>query len=58
MRNGYSKQVAHNVIECPQAMKILEPLGDNSYGQKFIYEDYYQIFDEVYAGRRRKGRNN
>jgi Fic family protein len=51
---GYSKQGAYNVLERLQALKILEPLGDNAYGQKFIYADYYQIFDEVYAGRRKK----
>ena len=44
---GFSKQGAYNVIGRLQNLKILEPLGDMSYGQKYVYADYYEIFDDV-----------
>lgn len=49
---GFSKQGAYNVIGRLQNLKILEPLGDMSYGQKYVYADYYEIFDDVFRLRR------
>lgn len=45
---GYTKQGAYNVIERLTKLKILEPLGSEDYGQKYVYADYYAIFDENY----------
>lgn len=42
----YSKQGAYNVIERLKSLKILEPFGDFDYNQKYIYADYYEIFDD------------
>lgn len=50
----FSPQGAYNVIERLIALKILEPLGDAAYGQKYIYADYYQIFDEAFRMARKK----
>jgi len=50
----YSRQGAYNVIERLIKLGILEPLGDASYGQKYVYADYYEIFDESYKDRRAK----
>lgn len=42
---GYTRQGAYKVIERLVALNILEPLkGPTSYGQKYIYSDYYNIF--------------
>jgi len=46
---GFSAQGAYNMIERLKTLKILEPLGDAEYGQKFIYADYYKIFDETFG---------
>src|SRR3989344_503727 len=45
---GYSKQGSYNVIERLLDLKILEPFGDANYGQKYIYADYYVLFDEEF----------
>jgi hypothetical protein len=38
------------IKKLPQSwMKILEPLSDTQYGQKYIYADYYELFDEDFA---------
>lgn len=39
---------AYNVIKRLKDLKILEPLGDADYGQKYIYADYYEIFDDSF----------
>jgi len=49
---GYSKQGSYNVIEKLLELKILEPFGNSLYGQKYIYADYYELFDEEYAKQR------
>lgn len=46
---GYTKQGSYRVIERLISLKILEPFGDSSYGQKYIYVDYYALFDEEFA---------
>lgn len=47
---GFSPQGAYNVIDRLNGLKILVPLGDADYGQKYIYADYYEIFDEAFQG--------
>jgi len=53
---GFTKQGAYNVIERLKSLKILEPLGDADYGQKYIYADYYEIFDEAFCVARKEKR--
>lgn len=43
---GFTPQGAYNVIERLKDLKILEPLSDAVYGQKYVYADYYEIFDD------------
>lgn len=52
--SGYSRQGAYNMIERLMELKILEPFGDANYGQKYIYADYYELFDEDFAKKRAK----
>ncbi|MEI7498580.1 MAG: Fic family protein [Candidatus Falkowbacteria bacterium] len=54
----YSKQGAYNVIERLIKTNILEPLGTTDYGQKYVYADYYEIFDEAYKLVRAKKKLN
>lgn len=51
---GFTPQGAYNVIERLKNLKILESLGDADYGQKYIYADYYEIFDDVFRDARAK----
>jgi Fic family protein len=51
---GFTPQGAYNVIERLKDLKILEPLGDADYGQKYIYADYYEIFDDSFGDARAK----
>ena len=53
---GFSPQGAYNVIERLKGLKILEPLGNTNYGQKYIYADYYKIFDETFRNTRIKSK--
>ena len=50
---GFTAPGAYNVIERLKDLKILEPLGDADYDQKYVYADYYEIFDDSF----REGRN-
>lgn len=50
----FSPQGAYNVIERLKDLKILEPLGNADYDQKYIYADYYEIFDESFFEARNK----
>ncbi len=52
--SGYSRQGAYNMIERLMELKILEPFGNANYGQKYIYADYYELFDEDFAKKRAK----
>lgn len=45
---------AYNVIERLKDLKILEPLGDADYDQKYVYADYYEIFDDSFREKRAK----
>jgi hypothetical protein len=51
---GFTPQGAYNVIERLRGLNILEPLGDADYGQKYIYADYYEIFDDSFRDARAK----
>jgi len=53
---GFSPQGAYNVIERLRSLKILEPLGNAEYGQKYIYADYYEIFDDAFRESRIKSK--
>ncbi len=55
---GYSPQGAYNVIDRLVEIGILEPLGSTEYAQKYVYADYYEIFDDEYRLRRHKKRGN
>ena len=44
---------AYNVIERLKNLEILEPLGDTDYDQKYIYADYYEIFDDSFIEARK-----
>jgi len=50
---GFTAPGAYKVIERLKGLKILEPLGDADYGQKYIYSDYYEIFDDGFRDARR-----
>lgn len=45
---GFTKQGAYTMIERLQKLKILEPLGSSDYGQKYVYANYYEIFDDAF----------
>lgn len=49
---GYSRQGSYNTIERLIELEILEPFGDTAYSQKYIYADYYGLFDEEFAKKR------
>jgi hypothetical protein len=49
---GYSRQGAYNTIERLIDLKMLESFGDTSYSQKYIYADYYGLFDEEFVKKR------
>jgi len=51
---SFTKQGAYKVIDRLIDLKILEPLGNAEYGQKFIYADYYEIFDDIFKDERVK----
>lgn len=51
---GFTAPGAYKIIERLKDLKILEPLGDAVYGQKYIYADYYEIFDDVFREARAK----
>jgi Fic family protein len=52
---GYTRQGAYKVIDRLIGLGILEPLGVAEYGQKYIYADYYEIFDDAF--RKSRGRS-
>ena len=51
---GFTPQGSYNIIERLKSLKILEPLGDANYGQKYVYADYYEIFDDAFRDARTK----
>ncbi|MCD8563420.1 MAG: Fic family protein [Candidatus Pacebacteria bacterium] len=51
---GFTAPGAYKVIERLRDLKILEPLGDADYDQKYVYADYYELFDEVFKEGRKK----
>jgi Fic family protein len=53
---GYSKQGSYRIIERLKGLKIIESLGTTEYGQKYVYADYYEIFDEAFKAARKKNK--
>lgn len=53
---GFSPQGAYNMIARLEKLGILEPLGSADYGQKYVYADYYALFDDGFRDRAKKGR--
>lgn len=51
---GFTAPGAYKVIERLKDLEILELLGDAQYDQKYIYADYYEIFDDVFREARKK----
>lgn len=51
---GFTAPGAYKVIERLEMLGILEPLGDAIYGQKYIYADYYELFDDIFREVRKK----
>lgn len=51
---GFTAPGAYKVIERLKNLKILEALGNADYGQKYIYADYYEIFDDAFRIARTK----
>lgn len=51
---GFTAPGAYKVIERLKDLKILEPLGNADYDQKYIYADYYEIFDESFQETRKR----
>lgn len=45
----YSKQGSYKIIERLISLGILKPLGVTKYGQKYVYADYYSLFDENFS---------
>lgn len=54
---GYTKQGAYKVINKLVQLQILEPIGSKKYDQKYIYADYYELFDEEYRAIRHTKKN-
>jgi Fic family protein len=50
----FSHQGAYNMIERLKRLGILDPLGKDDYGQKYVYADYYEIFDDAFRAARKK----
>ena len=50
---GFTAPGAYKVIDRLKGLKILEPLSYADYGQKYIYADYYEIFDDGFRDARR-----
>jgi Fic family protein len=51
---GYTNPGAYKVIARMVSLGILEPLGSVEYGQKYVYADYYELFDDTYRKNRAK----
>ncbi len=51
---GFTAPGAYKVIERLKDLKILESLGDADYDQKYVYADYYEIFDDSFREARNK----
>lgn len=51
---GFTPPGAYKVIERLKDLKILEPLGDTGYDQKYVYADYYELFDDSFREVRSK----
>ncbi|MBU6321046.1 MAG: Fic family protein [Patescibacteria group bacterium] len=52
----FSAPGAYKVIDRLEELRILEPLGKADYGQKYVYADYYKLFDESFRHTMKKAR--
>lgn len=50
---GYSRQGSYNMIKKLIDLHILERFGGTGYDQKYIYADYYALFDEAFTKKRK-----
>ena len=50
---GFTMPGAYRVIDRLRELKTRTP-GETKYGQKYIYADYYEIFDEDFKAFREK----
>lgn len=53
---GFTAPGAYKIIERLKGLEILEPLGDAQYDQKYIYADYYEMFDDNFREARKNNR--
>ncbi len=51
---GFTAPGAYKVIKRLEDLNILEPLGHSDYDQKYVYADYYEIFDDSFKEGRKK----
>lgn len=51
---GFTAPGAYKVIDRLKDLKILESLSDADYDQKYVYADYYEIFDDSFREKRAK----
>ena len=49
---GFTAPGAYKVIDRLKDMKILESIGDADYDQKYVYADYYELFDDSFRKNR------
>lgn len=45
---GYSRAGSHKFIKTLIDLGVLVPLGSAKYGQKYVYSDYYALFDDSF----------
>ncbi len=50
---GFTAPGAYKVIDRLKELRILEALGDARYDQKYVYADYYELFDEAFKEHRK-----
>ncbi len=51
---GFTAPGAYKIISRLRDLHILEPLGEANYDQKYIYADYYEIFDDIFREARKR----
>jgi len=49
---GFTAPGAYKVIDRLKDLKILESIGDTEYDQKYVYADYYELFDDIFRKNR------
>ncbi len=51
---GFTAPGAYKVINRLKDLRILESIGDSDYDQKYVYADYYELFDDTFYKNRKK----